>query len=255
MRCKYHLTSFVVGSGMHFTFGFSSETSATAQNGTQNSITIQLDSGDNYIVVDGGASAVMATGGSGDLTGSAFTFVAGTDYYVELKRTSATTATGSLYADSAYTVLLTSVSGTIGNATGLDNIKFTNRIVSASGSNVGYIEDMKIWDGITNPVNQEVATYTGDMSTGWTTSNAGSGFTLDGTNHEIDFLDNYTNDNVAIDLDSLVSGSISTSAWVIRFTYQTNGTASGDNVIWWNGVSDTESVVSNSTSNDFVEVQ
>ena len=111
---------------------------------------------------------------------------------------------------------------------------------------------MRFWDGITNPVNQEVATYTGDMSTGWTTSNAGSGFTLDGTNHEIDFLDNYTNDNVAIDLDSLVSGSISTSAWVIRFTYQTNGTASGDNVIWWNGVSDTESVVSNSTSNDFV---
>ncbi|MHA1740282.1 MAG: hypothetical protein ACTSWD_16955 [Candidatus Heimdallarchaeota archaeon] len=99
----------------------------------------------------------------------------------------------------------------------------------------------------------ETVTYTGDMSTGWGTSNAGSGFTLDGVTEEIDFLNNYTNDNVSIDLDSLVSGgSLSTSKWLIRFTYQTNGTASGDNIIWWNGVSSVETVISNSTINDFV---
>ena len=96
------------------------------------------------------------------------------------------------------------------------------------------------------------ATYTGDMSTGWTTSNAGSGFTLDGTNDEIDFLNNYSNDNVAIDLNSLVSGSISTSKWVIRFAIEMSGTASGDNIIWWNGVSSDESVQANSTAQSFI---
>jgi len=96
------------------------------------------------------------------------------------------------------------------------------------------------------------ADYTGDMSTGWTTSNAGSGFTLDGTNDEIDFLANYSNDNVAIDLNSLVSGSISTSKWILRFAIQMSGTASGDNIIWWNGVSSHEVVQANSTAQSFI---
>ena len=95
-------------------------------------------------------------------------------------------------------------------------------------------------------------TYTGDMSTGWTTDNAGSGFTLDGTNHEIDFLNNYSNDNVAIDLNSLVSGSISTSKWVLRFAIEMSGTASGDNIIWWNGVSSDASVQANATAQSFI---
>ena len=95
-------------------------------------------------------------------------------------------------------------------------------------------------------------TYTGDMSTGWTTGNAGSGFTLDGTNDEIDFLANYSNDNVAIDLNSLVSGSISTSKWILRFAIEMSGTASGDNIVWWNGVSSDEEVQANSTAQSFI---
>ena len=99
----------------------------------------------------------------------------------------------------------------------------------------------------------ETVTYTGDMSTGWTTGNAGSGFTLDGTNDEIDFLNNYGNDNVAIDLNSLLSGSISTS-WVLRFAIEMSGTASGDNIIWWNGVSSDASVEANSTAQSYIGI-
>jgi len=99
----------------------------------------------------------------------------------------------------------------------------------------------------------ERVTYTGDMSTGWTTGNAGSGFTLDGTNDEIDFLNNYGNDNVAIDLNSLLSGSISTS-WVLRFAIEMSGTASGDNIIWWNGVSSDASVEANSTAQSYIGI-
>ena len=108
--------------------------------------------------------------------------------------------------------------------------------------------------GLSTDIAQTV-TYTGDMSTGWTTGNAGNGFTLDGTSDEIDFLydgNNYSNENVAIDLDSLVSGAISTSAWILRFAIEMSGTASGDNVIWWNGVSSDESVAANTNLQSFI---
>jgi len=119
-----------------------------------------------------------------------------------------------------------------------ESFRASKRIVGTSAERLATIE--------------ATPTYTGDMSTGWTTGNAGSGFTLDGTNDEIDFLANYSNDNVAIDLNSLVSGSISTSKWVLRFAIQMSGTASGDNIIWWNGVSSDEEVQANSTAQSFI---
>ena len=93
-------------------------------------------------------------------------------------------------------------------------------------------------------------TYTGDMSTGWTQTDAGADFTIDGTNDEIDLHDVYNCINVYFDLSAVET--LSTSAWCLRFTYQNTGTASGDNPVWWVGISNTGVTASNTTGTDFL---
>ena len=149
MRFRYHLTSFSTGSGMHITLGLSSLPSSTAQNGTQNSITCQLDAGDALLCIDGTNAGGIASGGSGDAT-TAFTFVAGTSYYVELIRLTSTTANVNVYSNSTFTTLVATASATIPNVTGLQYIKFTNRLHSANGSTVGTIDDINFYNGVTS---------------------------------------------------------------------------------------------------------
>ena len=75
-------------------------------------------------------------------------------YYVELKRTSDTTGTCSLYNDSEFSDLEEAKNFTIGSGasnTGLDNILITNLSDGGSGgTTVATIENLKIYDGVTS---------------------------------------------------------------------------------------------------------
>jgi hypothetical protein len=76
-------------------------------------------------------------------------------YYVELKRTSATTGTCSLYNDSGFSDLEEAKDFTIPSGasnTGLDNILITNLSDGGSGgTTIATIEDLKIYNGVTTP--------------------------------------------------------------------------------------------------------
>ena len=92
-------------------------------------------------------------------------------------------------------------------------------------------------------------TYTGDMSSGWSTT--GTEFTIDTTDNEIDYHSTYNAQNVYFDLESIET--LSTTQFTIRFTIKQTGTAaSGDNPIFWIGCSETGATVSNSTITDFI---
>ena len=93
-------------------------------------------------------------------------------------------------------------------------------------------------------------TYTGDMSTGWTQTDAGADFTIDGTDDEIDFHDSYNANNVYFDLSAVET--LSTSAWCLRFTYQITGSAVSDNPVFWVGISNTGVTASNTTETDYL---
>jgi len=93
-------------------------------------------------------------------------------------------------------------------------------------------------------------TYSGDMSSGWTQTDAGADFTIDTTNEEVDLLGAYNANNVR--WDSSTVATLSTTAWVVRFAYQNTGTASSDNPVWWCGFSSHSTVASNSTAQDYV---
>ena len=75
-------------------------------------------------------------------------------YYVELKRTSATAGTCSLYSDSGFSTLVEAKNFTIASGasnTGLDNILITNLSDGGSGgTTVATIEDLKIYNGVTS---------------------------------------------------------------------------------------------------------
>ena len=105
-----------------------------------------------------------------------FTWNENQTYYVRLRRTSTTTIALDIYADKARTVSLLSGTGTTDvNITGLRYLKWDNFQDSAKGTFTGYIDNVRFWDGITNPVEQETATEEFDYASasGWTTE-AGS---------------------------------------------------------------------------------
>jgi len=93
-------------------------------------------------------------------------------------------------------------------------------------------------------------TYTGDMSSGWSqTGSEGVDFTIDSTHNEVDLLDSYNAENVYFDTSTIET--LSTTQWTIRFTYQITGTASGDNPVFWLGMSETGVTAANATATDF----
>ena len=114
-------------------------------------------------------------------------------YYNIIRRTSSTTFDCSVYADKARTLLVETltITGASSSIGGFDNIAGGYATEFANPAEVATWEsdNFKVWDGILNPVDQEVATYEDDFTTD-------VGYTQTGT---LVTIDDVTNFNVKID--------------------------------------------------------
>ena len=170
---------------------------------------------------------------------------------------------------------------------GLQYIRIGNSTHSSQSNTQtieGTLQDIQIWNAVTTAVpattipentlfeetdtyktywlqssewRPRTPTYTGDMLGDWVgTSGYTNAFTVDATNNEFDLLDNYASSSASgagktVSLDLSDIETISTTAWCLRFTFQTTGQASSDNPVWWVGLADRATVASNATAIDY----
>lgn len=191
-----------------------------------------------------------------------------TTYYVELVRDgsnfSATVWTGS-YNGTEVASGTDTIGGTV---SGLQYFGVKSPVSNRGGSFTGWLDDLKIWDGITSLTSKPTNVQSGsrfeetdtrkiyyralpsitdstlnstDGTTGWDMTNAGSSISLDTTNNEVDFLLPTGTKSCSYDLGANVSQS-----WVLRFATTWSG-AGSNNPIYWIGLSNQATTISNST--------
>ena len=159
LRFRYSMTAQTRNSSgnAHFpSIGLSSADHNTAEISPQDGIAFNPYQ-DNlirqYHISYADASNLAGDNGSGNLKVTNFTETAtvGDDYYIELKRTSATNVTCNIYSNSAYTTLVETRSLTIpSTVTGLAYfvVKNFGHIYTSAGSQTGWLDDIGFQDGV-----------------------------------------------------------------------------------------------------------
>ena len=207
-------------------------------------------------------------------------WVLDTTYYVQLQRDgsnfSATVWTGS-YNGTEVASGTDTIGGTV---SGLQYFGVKSPVTNRGGSFTGWLDDLKIWNGITSltskPTNvqdnslfiekdtarrywftSEVnnLTFEDDFSgaDNWSKSPSDSQFAVDTTNDRLEFLDdvNSTGDRTWYDLGT----DVSTTKWVLRFKFRFT-TLSNGSIQYYEfdaGLSDT--TVDNNTNQNFIGVR
>ena len=160
LRFKYRADTLTAGSTKtkYFWIGLFDQDESAGSGTTQDAIAFEffvnstlsvgrfsLSERDGVILNGAGTDTALTTTPSDEL---------GNDLFVELKRTSSTTAELNLYSDANYSILVENASLTI--PAGIINLRYIglkNRTDPVNtGSMTGIIDDIQFWDGITVPV-------------------------------------------------------------------------------------------------------
>ena len=151
LRFKFHSTTITDGAELFFYIGLSKESAATLANAAHDFIGLALDytTTNNINAIDTDGQAL--NGVAYDAT-NATPFSNGSDHWIEITRTAATTYTVKVFSESTYTTQVGStMSGTCASTTdGLRYISLINaNYASGSGSFVGYLDDIKFYNAVT----------------------------------------------------------------------------------------------------------
>jgi hypothetical protein len=256
------LTNAVSGS-YQFYFGIfdgdETVTAATAQDGV--AIYLLTDSGVGEkirIRLEGdGATAFSNQAGEGNFTRA---LIAEKLFVTILRRTDDYTI--QLFADKARTILLEEKSATDSGLTGLQYVGIKHYAGSQSGGALaGTLVNVRVWDGITNPVEQETATYTeiGD----WADQPTADGDWV--SNDTAQARGNITNDNIDLiyNINSASNDAISHDLGFVlddkfilqgKINYSTlTGGSNGGSI--WMGVSSSDSGTGRADAQHFIGLQ
>ena len=171
-----------------------------------------------------------------------------------------------LWADRSHTVLLEEISGTTASVASLRYLRIQNDTVAVStwdGVATFTLDNFRFWDGITNPVNQEVATFE-EIFDGSASSHVSNGVDLEGwiTNDFNVTLYNGTSDRLDFDLSAVTSningavydletilgvGGRADEEFCARFEYHVVASIGSNNNAFYIGFSDTDESVSSLT--------
>jgi hypothetical protein len=206
LRFKFVMDNYsqnTTGHAKKMCIGLSSADDSTSIDSTQDAIGILFGSWDNgtHKIRSRSSDGGSWQGGSGtDFTES---FTDDEVYYVEIKRTSTTSYTVSLYSDSTYSTLIEAETETIASTvSGLRYFKvgIDTTTTAPDGTFAGYIDDLSIWNGISSITNKPNASLSlsgckayynfeqtsGSLTNIATTANGfddGLGSSADGTNN------------------------------------------------------------------------
>ena len=169
-------------------------------------------------------------------------------FYLRMTRLSATKFKLERYVDSARTILVSAPQTRTlsGDPQGLDWFKVTNRDVGGAGVLNLKIENVRIWDGITNPVTQETATFTDNFASDNWTNIEGSSVGVSGG---VLAYDAYTGGGSSGDGEYRDYGSVLSDTFVWRFKWNATTVVKGSNLAN-NEVN--ISISSNNSKNDIV---
>jgi len=153
LRFKFNFSSLTDGApSANLYVGMSDNNVVMADTGAQDMIALNAiyhTASKNMFGEDVDNAQLGSGGGDIDL---GITPVTGTDYYCELKRTSATTYELTVFSDRDYSVVIATGSGTCpATIVGLQYLKVAERS-SGTADMIGTIDDIQFWNGITVPV-------------------------------------------------------------------------------------------------------
>lgn len=140
-------------SSMVYMFGFSDQSGLVAYNGSGNNFGFQIFNRNSGGMINNVRSKLNGTGGTGgnSSVGEGGTnLVVGTKYYIECKRTSATSGELRIYSDSDFTTLHSTAyisDATMNAATGLDY--FSLQAQTGGGTHVVNIDKIVVYNGVT----------------------------------------------------------------------------------------------------------
>lgn len=142
-------------SSMVYTFGFSDQSGLVAHNGSGNNFGFQifnrLSAGTMINNVRSKLNGVSGTGGNSTVGENGTDLVVGTKYYIECKRTSATSGELRIYSDSNFTTLHSTAyisAVTMNAATGLNH--FSLQAQTNGGTHVVNIDKIVVYNGVTS---------------------------------------------------------------------------------------------------------
>jgi len=180
-----------------------------------------------------------------------------TEYFMELKRTSATTATWTAWTGSYGGTQIHTFSAsnsTIGDVDNLRYIRVQNHYpATASGSGIGYIKDIEFYDGTTTVTQDDKTTLlnpASDIATGI----VGTAFNPNGTIDRFDFQDPAVNGTASTQTVAYDVGAGLGNAWTLRMKVRYTTLTSGDSEIDI-GLSNTNHTVGGNGTQDFVGVR
>jgi len=247
-----HVFTVKSGGNQFVNFWMSSNDQSNGHGATQDALGFRIrQTGSNYIQ---GVEADGATLGS-SAGNTSYTFNLNQTYYFRIRRTSTTTYEVKVFADSARTIELAQYNDTCAaTITSLQYFKIGNFWNDAStGTADGYITKVRIWDGTTNPVTQETATFSDDFTgtDDWDDSHANAG--VDTAGDELDFNWNADSTNMQTVYD-LGAGGVD-EKFVLR-VHQLNFSAfvAASNTICFFGLTKSDETLTTVTPDDAVMI-
>ena len=158
------------------------------------------------------------------------------------------------YADKARTILLEEKSVVFGSVTGLRYVKADIHDQGATQQFGLNITKFRLWNGITNPVEQETATHTDDFSAdAWIDQDTKQQVT--GGSLAYDPRRDNTNDASSYDLQTILGSGIfaDDNAWCLQYVQNHSDVyTSGNGNRLWFGISDKDSATAQNGTHDFI---
>lgn len=146
LRFKFHSTTISDGTSLLFWIGLTDTAGTTDSNGVRDFMGAVFDySGTNqHGAIDSNGAAVSGTPENPQSS----PFTNGSDYWIEIQRTSATVYTVKVFDESTYTnqVGSTSTGASVAGTSGLRYIILMNFAAVGAGSWTGYIDDIKFYN-------------------------------------------------------------------------------------------------------------
>jgi len=206
-----------------------------------------LSEKNNVILTGAGTQADLTTTPSAQL---------GNDIYVEVKRTSATTAELTFYSDVNYTEIIESITLTIpAGIIDLRYIGLKNRTDPVNtGSMTGIINDLEFYNGVSvprTPVHETKDLDDTFLADNWVDSASGQA-EVNTTTQVIDFdfnASDTTNHQTVFDLGV---GNVSDDEWTLRGKTRFSTVTLGSNNYFYVGIGDSDQTAGRSTAQDFI---
>lgn len=205
-------------------------------------------SGLHFWINDGGSTSSDAT---------YLSVTVGKQYYLTIMRLSTTLVRLELYSDKARTILIGSRSYTILSTAGnsLTHVQHGGETTGGT-ADVGDFEldNFKVWDGITNPAEQETATHTENFSAdAWVDQDTKQQVT--GGSLVYDPRRDNTNDASSYDLQTILGSGVfaDDNAWCLQYVQNHSSVyTSGNGNRLWMGISDKNSATAQNGTHDFI---